>query len=74
MPGPNTLGPGSGHYGLRRSQGDFSWAGVVTRVTTAPPTDADWGDTPPENGTIVFEGDGVLWVRLGGIWKSAVLF
>jgi hypothetical protein len=69
---PN-LGTGSGRPGISQDLGDFSVAGVATRVTSgASPSDGDWPDAPP-NGTIVFEDDGVMWVRLGGTWKSFLL-
>lgn len=67
-----TLGAGSGRPGATRQVGDFSVAGVATRVVTVPPTDADWGDTPPPNGTMAFE-DTILWVRVSGTWKSVAL-
>lgn len=71
MPG-NTLGPGSGIPGSPQTVGDFTIAGVATRLITTSPTDADWGPTPPPLGTFVGEGDAngvILWMRVGvGVW------
>lgn len=76
MPG-NTLGSGSGIPGSSKNVGNFTVAGVATRVVTVPPTDADWGPEPPPIGTIVFEAgvNGViLYVRVAAAtWASTVL-
>jgi hypothetical protein len=71
----DTLSAGSGRPGIPRTIGDFTVAGVATRVVTTAPSDADWGeDSPPPNGTVVFQTPDTLWVRLGGTWRSTILF
>ena len=67
------LNDGSGRSGRERRVGDFTVAGLATRVTDQPPTDADWGETPPPNGTTVIEDAHTLWVRLGNQWYGRVL-
>ncbi len=65
----NTLGPGSPGVQLPTQVADYSYAGIASRVmTTSPPTDADWGLSPPPDGTMVIGLDGLLWVRFGGHW------
>ncbi len=69
MPGTNTLGPGSPGAQLPTQVADFSYAGMASRVmTNSPPSDADWGNSPPPDGTIVVGLDGFLWIRFGGHW------
>lgn len=72
---PNTLGAGSGRPDRSPTFGDFSVAGVVTRVMATSPADADWGGEVPPDGTLVVErgtapnsGPPLLWVRAGGAW------
>jgi len=47
--------------------------GVQTKTKAGTPVDADWA-TPPPNGTIVIDTTASkIWVRIGGVWKGAVL-
>lgn len=50
-----------------RRVGNFTVAGVATRTTTVPPTDADWGQDPPPPGTLIIQepeiGPVLLWCR-----------
>ncbi len=65
----NTLGPGAPGTLSPRTVQDFTYAGVASRVmTTSPPTDADWGASPPPDGTLVIGLDGFLWIRFNGNW------
>ena len=68
-----SFGAGSGRAGAHLDTVDGTVAGVATRVVTSPPQDSDWGAEAPPNGTMVWEADGILWVRLNDTWRSAVL-
>lgn len=73
---PDSLGAGSGRPGIPRTIGDYTVAGLATRVVTTAPTDADWGAETPPNGLICFQIDGedlILWIRWGGTWRWAIL-
>lgn len=69
------LDDGSGRPGLASRATDHTKAGVATRVVTGSvPSDADWGIYgPPPNGTMVFDTEGILYVRLAGAWKAYML-
>ena len=72
----DSLGAGSGRPGIPRTIGDFSVGGIVPRVVTTAPVDADWGNESPPDGTIVFQHDGstlVLWTRWDGVWQYTPL-
>jgi len=70
----NTLGPGTPGVLPVTQVADYTYAGVATRKMAAgPPTDADWGASPPPDCTMVVSIDGFLWVRLNGVWCYAEL-
>lgn len=73
----DTLGEGSGRPGISRAIGDFTVAGVATRVLdNVAPADTDWGASPPPNGTLVFQMDGadlVLWIRYDDTWHWKII-
>jgi len=70
----NTLGPGAPGTLSPRTIQDFTYAGIASRVmTNSPPTDGDWGASPPPDGTIVIGQDNFLWVRVNSVWCYAVL-
>ena len=77
-----TLGDGSGRAGSTGALGDFSVAGIVTRMTEDAPTDPDWGYAgAPPIGTTVWQatrsGDTwtphTLWVRGSDGWYGKLM-
>lgn len=67
------LDGGSGRPGISRSIGDFTVAGVATRVITVPPTDLDWEGEAPPNGMIVLQDPNILWIKTTLGWMYTVL-
>jgi hypothetical protein len=52
---------------------DATTLAVATKVKAGTPADTDWMVAPPD-GTIVADSTGnKLWVRVGGVWKGAVV-
>lgn len=70
----NTLSEGSGAPGIPLKITDLSVASVVIRVGAVAPTDADWGNETPPDGTLYLDNVAdELYVRSGGAWVSTAL-
>ena len=61
-----SLGSGSGRPGITQKLGDYSVAGVATRLISysGPPLDSDWGQEGAPPGTLVSDGT-FLWLKTG---------
>ncbi len=66
---------GVGASGTPLAPTDCTVAGVATRDLAASdvgPANADWGVTPPPDGTIVTQAGGLFWFKTGGLWYVLV--
>lgn len=67
------VGDGSGRGSASAKLGDFTKRGIATRFGDDPPTDQDWVEGAPPNGTFYWQGEHTLWVRLNDTWHGKLM-